>query len=148
MKLIHGKKGGKPFIDQTNNGGCGFTHKALREETQFQANISVEVLILWYGRVFPSKTLRNVSAFARAKAGTFLKVFDRIPFHTLVLDGCAVPPSPSTLQNQSCITHYIIYLSLYKSPHHMSFVLQRAPANINMSYALSHQSLSQLLYMY
>ena len=148
MKLIRGKKGENPLSIRPIMVGVA-SHKALREETQFQANISVEVLILWYGRIFPSKTLRNVPAFAWAKAGTFLKVFDgNIPFHTLVLDECAVPPSPSTLQNQSCITHYVIYLSLYKSPHHMSFVLQRAPANINMSYALSQQSLSQLLYMY
>ena len=34
MKLIHGKKGEKPFTDQTDGGGRGFTHKALRVETQ------------------------------------------------------------------------------------------------------------------
>ena len=30
MKLIHGKKGEKPFTDQTDGGGRGFTHKALQ----------------------------------------------------------------------------------------------------------------------
>ena len=27
-------------------------------------------------------------------------------------------------QNQSCITHYVIFLSLYKPPHHVSFLVE------------------------
>ena len=43
---IHSCKKGKPFTDQTDSGGRGFTCKALRVEMESKANILVEALIL------------------------------------------------------------------------------------------------------
>ena len=45
--MIMGKKGEKPFTDQTDGGGCGFTHKALRVETQQPGSLALPTLSLF-----------------------------------------------------------------------------------------------------